>query len=273
MRTFSADALTVTARPTPFFCELPIVVGRDVWAVGYESLEAAYARKLSFVSAAGQGRAAGHVMGTHVYSALGAGDGILYIVDQSPEDARPYVPVDVDVVTIPATNPLRIHQGCDARALGGRPDGPAVACIRAGVATVQWATGGGVVLWTRELDPESRYVDPSFSPSGHRLAVPRDDRIEIYDLDAVAEAAPVVLRNAGPSAEPAWSPDGSMIATSTATRGLGVWDTRTGELLVEREPDEDFYLFFRWIDGGRKLWVVNATYTMSLWGLPPATDE
>ena len=120
---------------------------------------------------------------------------------------------------------------------------------------------------------DTAVLDLAWSPSGGQYAIAyRDGTIAIYNLDGdlslniFAHSLPENVRSSGNVAYAgaiAWSPDGTLLATSGSDNLVKIWQTETGELVAELSGHIDAYLLSWSPDGTR--FISNSINNTRLW--------
>ncbi|KAG2053779.1 WD40 repeat-like protein [Suillus hirtellus] len=148
-------------------------------------------------------------------------------------------------------------EGGIIHALALSPDGQTIACGRDDGSVQRWNTEGEMIegIWTghREL-----VRSLSWSPNGNHIASGSDDGtilIRKVPESGEIEIGPIKTKQDGVLAL-AYSPSGDKIASGGKNQTISIWDSKTGELVVEPIGDLGHYVWsVVWSLDGTKLYA------------------
>lgn len=142
------------------------------------------------------------------------------------------------------------------------PDDLLIATASAdGTARVWDATNGFLQHVLKHNSPVSRVV---FSPDGHFLATDGDGTVRVWDLSAGSELM-TLTGDVGPSYTPAYSPDGSRLASSALNGTAQVWDLITGDAAVVLRGHQRAVMDVAYSSDGSAIATASADGTARLW--------
>jgi WD40 repeat protein len=144
-----------------------------------------------------------------------------------------------------------------------------------------WTTNQGVIhVWDLQAGRElpspgsvlSRIQSLAFLPDGRLLFVNPERRVEIWDLRNGRATAAFSLAKNIPSSGTSYtlhiglSPDGRRLAASSMTgRGVDIWDTATGKLLVPLPEEKGTVWCMAWSPDGERLAVCRSNGRLAIW--------
>ncbi|QDV41373.1 Serine/threonine-protein kinase PrkC [Stieleria neptunia] len=148
----------------------------------------------------------------------------------------------------------------------GRPDEPGRLCL--------WDTPSGDLLF--EQTTESKINDVAFHPEGHSIAAGGSDgSIDLFDHELNPIEGPTATRFTSIQSL-SWSADGGRLAIAGLGGGLGVWDSKTGQLRYWPGTTELIYTI-AWSRSGEQIavstssnlvMVIDATTLQPIFELP-----
>jgi WD40 repeat protein len=165
------------------------------------------------------------------------------------------------------TSPLSLYTKSEAvYGLAVSPDG-------AKLATASWP--GRVELWDTEsgkplmvISEVEHLNDLAFSPDGQRLAG-AGLITQVWDVSTVRPRRLFALEGHGePPGGIAFSPDGSLLVTSSSDKTLRLWDGRTGANVLVLEGHTKLVHRVTFSPDGLLLASVGSDNTLRLWNLP-----
>jgi WD40 repeat protein len=168
------------------------------------------------------------------------------------------------------------------------PDGARLATVGADVigpretghptadAAKVWDAGTGDELLRLDITTSGSFPfgnAVSFSPDGHRLAVPRvDNRVALFD----AHDGHLIRDLCGHTAEVnvvAFSPDGSRLATAGEDRTIRLWNPDTGDEMFNLRGHNGGVSWITWSADGRRILTTSTDRTARIWDSGPPTDK
>jgi WD40 repeat protein len=153
--------------------------------------------------------------------------------------------------------------------LGGTPDGPRTLLfdLRTGRLVNTFDVWGGI----------------AFSPDGEKILISgHAGKVEKGVVGYVVHAHELgggqILTLVGPYGtgdvgNPAWSPDGSMLATATGSGNVFVWDARTGERMFDIAPPADKVVYVGFSPDSARLATGTTLGTAIVWHLSSRQAE
>lgn len=139
----------------------------------------------------------------------------------------------------------------------GLPDGKTIACGRDDGSVQRWNTEGEMIegIWTGH---KGLVRSLSWSPNGDHIASGSDDGTilirKVFESGEI-EVGPIETEQDGVLAL-AYSPSGDKIASGGKNQTISIWDSKTGELIVEPIGDLRHYVWsVVWSLDGTKLYA------------------
>lgn len=181
-------------------------------------------------------------------------------------------------------DPITIRTEHHKTDLAWHPDGTRLAVAALGEVQI-WNVPGGEPLFDIDLgehERSTRSVYMAWNPDGTRLAavenwsnngyIEHSNTLSIIDA---ATGAITLVMQAGLAADVAWSPNGTMIATATASFGsrlrtpINVWNAQTGALVAEMISHTREAHSVQWHPDGEQLLSAANDNHVYLWQLQP----